>query len=343
MINQLQPYLYKKLRLTKGAKNFLNYIVGPLLFLWLAWSIYQQIQNQSDLNQSWHTILLALNGPNSWKIGLVVLLMLVNWGIEARKWQIQVKGIQLISFLNAFKAILAGQAMGFNTINRIGEPIARAAFLKDGNRVRGAVLSIVGSMAQIIVTFGMGTIALVYMRWNILNGERQLEGLSIFWLDVLTYVIAMGIFLFSFAYFKLAGLIQLLEKIPFVRKYQFFLEKLEDFHWNELIRLLSLSLSRYLVFLVQYFLLLQVFNIHIFWLDAFSLVGVMFLILGIIPTIALAELGFRGKVSLLLLGLMTNNSVGIIATAAGIWLINLILPAIAGTLFILGVRIFRNK
>jgi hypothetical protein len=181
------------------------------------------------------------------------------------------------------------------------------------------------------------------MRWNILNGERQLEGLSVFWLDALIYVIGMGILLFSLAYFKLAGLIQLVGKIPVVRKYQFFLEKLEDFHWNELVRLLTLSLTRYIVFLIQYYILLQVFDIEVFWLDAFALVGVMLLVLAIIPTIALTELGFRGKVSLLLLGLISNNSVGIIATAAGIWLINLILPAIAGTLFILGVRIFRNK
>jgi hypothetical protein len=69
----------------------------------------------------------------------------------------------------------------------------------------------------------------------------------------------------------------------------------------------------------------------------------MFLVLGLVPSIAFVELGFRGKVSVLLLGMMSTNTVGIIATIAGIWLINLILPAIAGTLFILGVRIFRNK
>ncbi len=337
------PYLYKKIGLTKQTKNFLNYIVGPILFIWLSWSIYNQIQTQSDLAQSWQTIQNAMNSSNYWKIGLVVFLMLVNWGIEARKWQIQVKGIELLSFFNSFKAILAGQAMGFTTINRVGEPLARAAFLKDGNRIRGAVLSIVGSMAQIIVTFVLGTASMLYMRWNILNEERQIEGLSVFWLDALIYVIGMGILLFSLAYFKLAGLIQLVEKIPFVRKYQFFLEKLEEFHWNELVRLLSLSLGRYFVFLIQYYLLLQVFDIHVFWLDAFAMVGVMLALLAIIPTTALAELGLRGKVSLLFLGLISNNSVGIIATAAGIWLINLILPAIAGTLFILGVRIFRNK
>lgn len=329
--------------MTKQQKNILNYIVGPILFIWLTWSIYRQVQNQSDIQQSWNIIKKAVTGSNSWKFILVVFLMLVNWGIEARKWQLQIWGVQQLSFMHAFRAILAGQALGFNTINRLGESVGRAAFLEDGNRIRGIVLSFVGSMAQIIATFIMGILSLLYLRVYILDEQHQLEGLAVFWLDGLIYVITMGIFLFTLAYFRLSGLIQLLEKIPFIGKYRFFLEKLEDFHWKELIRILFLSFGRYFVFLLQYLILLQVFDVPVFWLDACALIGVMFLVLAIVPTIALAELGFRGKVSLLLLGLVSTNSIGIIATAAGIWIINLILPAIAGTLFILGVRIFKQK
>ena len=295
------------------------------------------------MQQSWQIILDALNGPQNWKIVLVLFLMLMNWGIEARKWQIQVVSLQTISFLQSFKAILAGQAMGFNTINRIGEPAARAAYLREGNKIRGVVLSITGSMAQIIVTFLMGTLSMLYMRWCILNEERQLEGLSVFWLDGFIYVIGAGILLFTLSYFKLSGIIQLLERISWVARYRFFIEKLESVKVDELVRLLSLSLGRYLVFLFQYLLLFQVFGVNLYWLDAFAMVGVMLTVLSVIPSMALAELGFRGKVSLLLFGLLSNNSIGIIATAAGIWLINLILPAILGTLFILGLRIFRNK
>ncbi len=329
--------------MTKRTKNLLNYLVGPILFIWLSWAIYKQLKTQTDLQQSWQIILDALNGPQNWKIVIVLFLMLMNWGIEARKWQLQVISIETISFFQSFKAILAGQAMGFNTINRIGEPAARAAYLKDGNKIRGAVLSITGSMAQIIVTFLMGTLSMLYMRWYILSDDCQIEGLSVFWLDGFIYVIGAGILLFTLSYFKLSGIIQLLERIPWVAKYRFFIEKLESVKVDELVRLLSLSLGRYLVFLLQYLLLFQVFGINLYWLDAFAMVGVMLTVLAVIPSMALAELGFRGKVSLLLFGLLSNNSFGIIATAAGIWLINLILPAILGTLFILGLRIFRNK
>ncbi len=329
--------------LNRRQKNILNYIVGPLLFIWLSYSIYRQVNRQVDVQQSWNLILAAFNGEHQLKLIAVMALMFVNWGIEARKWQLQVKGIEAISFLSAFRAILAGQALGFNTINRIGESAGRVVFLKEGNRIRGVVLSFVGSMAQIIVTFTLGVCFLLYLRIFLLNNTTQLNGLSAFWLDGLIYVIASGIILFTLAYFKLAGLINLLEKIPIVSKYRFFIEKLEDFHWRELIRILSLSLGRYFIFLIQYVLLFDVFNVPIFWLDAIALVGVLLLVLAIVPSIALAEIGVRGKVSLLLFGLVSSNTIGIIATAGGIWLINLILPAIGGTLFILSIRLFRKK
>jgi hypothetical protein len=44
-----------------------------------------------------------------------------------------------------------------------------------------------------------------------------------------------------------------------------------------------------------------------------------------------------------LFGLLSANTIGILATAAGIWIINLVIPAIAGSLLILGIRLFRNR
>jgi hypothetical protein len=329
--------------LNKRLKNILNYIIGPLLFIWLSYSIYQQVQHQVDVQQSWNLIIDAINDQHRWKLFTVVGLMFVNWGIEARKWQLQVKGIESIGFMSSFRSILAGQALGFNTINRIGESAGRAVFLQDGNRLRGIVLSIVGSMAQVIATFIMGVCSLIYLKIFLLKNVTQLNELSAFWLYGLIYVIIGGVTLFTLAYFKLSALIELIEKIPVIAKYRYFIEKLEEFHWKELLRILSLSFGRYFVFLIQYILLLDVFNVNVFWLDAAALVGVLFLVLAIVPTIAFAEMGVRGKVSLLLFGLISNNTVGIIATAGGIWLINLILPAIGGTLFILGLRLFKKK
>ncbi|GAC1440311.1 MAG: hypothetical protein NVSMB63_06570 [Sediminibacterium sp.] len=269
--------------------------------------------------------------------------MLLNWGIEARKWQLLVQGVESVSYWKAFRAIFTGQALALNTLNRLGESAGRAIYLEEGNRLRGVVLSFVGSMSQIIITFSIGLIGLLYMRLTIPDTARSLNGMPVFWLNALMLALGMGVVVFVLMYFRLSWLIRLMEKIPWVGRHKFFVEKLEEFHWQELAGILFLSAARYAVFVVQYVLLLQVFEVAIYWRTAASMVCVLFLVLAIVPTIALAELGFRGKVSIQLFGLLSANTIGIIATAAGIWIINLIIPAITGTLFILSIRLFRNK
>jgi hypothetical protein len=157
------------------------------------------------------------------------------------------------------------------------------------------VLSAVGSMSQIIVTFVAGLASLLYLRLHILNDAHRVTGLSIFWLDGLIYAIAIGIILFILLYFRLSWAIKLLEKIPFIAKHKFFVQKLEDFHWKELTRILVLSFCRYVVFVVQYVLLLQVFEVNIGWLDAASMVCVMFLGIGYRANDRFGGTGFQGK------------------------------------------------
>jgi hypothetical protein len=153
----------------------------------------------------------------------------------------------------------------------------------------------------------------------------------------------IGVFVFSIFYFNVALFIRLIEKIPFVARFRYLIEKLEALHWRELTRILLLSTTRYLVFIVQYVLLLQVFGVEAGIMSLAMMVSVLFLVLAMVPSIALAELGFRGKVSLQLFGLLSTNHLGIIAAAAGIWIINLIIPAIAGSILILGIRFFKSK
>jgi len=67
------------------------------------------------------------------------------------------------------------------------------------------------------------------------------------------------------------------------------------------------------------------------------------MMMAMIPTTCLAELGIRGKLSLELFGLVTNQQLSILAASVGIWLVNLIIPAILGTVLLLGLRLFKQK
>lgn len=329
-------------KLKRKYKILLNYIVGPALFIVLTYAIYRRIQQQENLKNSWQVIQQSLRGPQQWKIWLVMALSLVNWGIEARKWQVLVQSVQKISLFRAFQAVLSGLAMTLFVPNRVGEYVGRILYMDEGNRLRSVALTLVGSVSQLVVTMVAGIGGLIYMRTYILTEGRHLEGLSEFWFDGLLYAIIVGTLLLLLVYYKLSGITAWVERIPFVSKFSYFIQNVETLHWRELTRVLSLSVCRFTVFTFQYLLLMQVFDVHISIIDGWWLICVMFLVLAIVPSIPIAELGVRGNASLQLFGLLSTNTIGIIATAAGIWSINLILPSLAGSLFILGIKLFRK-
>lgn len=272
----------------------------------------------------------------------VIALMFVNWSLEALKWKVLVKHIQRISFITAFKAILAGVSLAMNTPNRVGEYFGRIIYIDEGNRLRAITLTLVGSISQLIITVVLGCVGLFFLRDFLRDHATQNFGLSIMWINAIIYgsMATAGVLLII--YFRLSAVIKWVEKIPFVSRYVYFIQKLEEFHVKELSVVLLFSLLRFTVFIIQYILLLQVFEVEIgFWPSAW-LTCVMFLALAVVPTIALAELGLRSEIGIVLFGLLSNNTLGIVLTASGIWLINLVVPALAGSLFILGIKLFRK-
>lgn len=275
---------------------------------------------------------------------LAIVLMFVNWGLEAKKWQLLVKHLQPITFLKAFYAVLSGVAFAINTPNRIGEYGGRVLYIKDGSRVKAVSLAILGSISQLIITLAAGLIGLLYLNnLNIFSTTGSAQPLSSLWLHIILYGVLIVTLLTVLFYFRLSWLVKWLEKIPGKSRFLQYIKVLDEFNTKDLLQVLALSLTRYLIFMSQYLLLMNVFGVEINWWQGFWIISVLFLILAVIPTFALAELGIRGKVSIFLLDSFSKNYAGIISFTLGIWIINLVVPALIGSLLILGVKIFSNK
>ncbi len=330
------------IRATKNIKIIFKYIIAPLLGVWLFYSLYKQIQGQPNLQQSINLIKQAPFGAQAWKFWIVIFFVFVNWGFEAKKWQVLLKTIQHVSFFTAYKSVLSGVTLSLNTPNRIGEYGGRILYVKEGNRIKAISLSIAGSISQLLITLIMGCGGLIYI---ISKGDSHVlvMGLPVFWLKTLLFLSAcFAIFLLLF-YFRLSWLIKLIEKIPAVARYVEYINVLEQFTPKLLLRLLSLSFFRYLVFVIQYILLLQVLHVEILWINGFWIISILFLVLAIVPSFAIADLGIRGKFSTELLSFYSSNILGIIGTTFGIWFINLFIPALLGSLLILSIKIFKDK
>lgn len=311
------------------------------MFIWFSYSIYNQIIKQPHLRDTWN-IIFKFNLTQKILIVIAFLLMFLNWGLETKKWQILIKDLESISFLKAFKAVFSGQTFALNTINNLGEYVGRILFLKEGNRLKAISLTMVGSLSQVLITFIMGFISLIALRILFAQNGLGNGGINAFWYTGLMFVLMISTVLLTMVYFSLSWITKAVEKLKFVRRYAFLIKLVENFETKDLTKILVLSYIRYVVFVVQYLLILKVFNVHANWILLGLMVCLFLLILAIVPTIALTEMGFRGQISLQLLGLLSSNHLGILCTAAAIWFINRVFPAVAGSLFMLGIKIFKR-
>jgi hypothetical protein len=325
--------------LNKNIKILINYLLGPLLFLVLSWSLYQQIIHQKDLAVRWVQIKQSWNGSLFW---LVLLLMFVNWGIESRKWQLLLNHVQQFSFGKAIKSVLSGCSVTMLTPNRIGEYGGRILYVTEGNRFKAISLTIVGSISQLLITMVMGCLGLIYLRFFSHNGLSALSILPEFWDDVLIFLSFICTGLLLLFYMRLGWLVRIMEKINAFQKVVTHIKVLDEFHNKQLIHLLLLSFLRYLVFVLQYMLLLHIMQVEVPPILCFWLMSVFYLVMAMAPTFGFIELPVRISASWFIFK-FTGNELGVGTAALSIWLINLVIPAIIGSLLILSIKILKIK
>jgi hypothetical protein len=327
------------MRLNKNIKIFINCFLGPMLFLWLLYSIASQIRQQPHLAQSWQHL---KNTATPHKIGLlvsVVALMLLNWSAEAAKWKFLVAAVHPVSFGQAFRSVLSGVSVSVAMPNRMGEYGGRVLHLPEGSRLKAVPLSVAGSISQLLVTFLCGLAGLAVLQPALLSSKLVSHtAYAILFAGTACLTLLLTIF-----YFRLAGAGKWLQYKLRRSRYGALLQALQSCRVPLLGKLLLLSGLRYAVFSLQYVLLFTFFEVHVApWL-VWNVTAVLFLILSVVPTIALVELGLRGHLSLQLMGLFSANSLGIVLTSATAWVINLILPALAGSIVILNFHVFKRK
>lgn len=315
------------MRLNKSRKIALNYAVGGILTLLLLWSLYHQVHRQLGQVQddAWkHT-------GSSWLLALVLLLLPLNLGLEIKKWHLLAGMAQPISIREAMGSYLAGIAFSLITPNRIGEYPGRLMYLNRKSTFRLINVSILGSFAQLIALFIFGTAGLLYFAlatrywwtWPALTG---------------CLLMTIGV---TIVYLRLETWLPRLERYPKLRKWIVYGKLLGRFSGRQQAGIFALSLLRFAVFTAQYLIFLYWMNVQVPVAEGYLTAALFFWIMAVIPTIALAELGLRGQVGIWLFGRFSANTIGILASTAGLWVVNLMIPALIGSVLLLRLRLLR--
>ena len=296
--------------------------------------------HQPDLPQRWAHIKSSWKNPTFW---LVLLLMFVNYFLEARKWQLLLKPLERFSLVKAFKSVMAGCSITMLTPNRIGEYGGRILYVEEQNRLKAISLSVLGSLSQLLVTIVMGTTGLFVLTFFSDNNEVSFTFIPQVLSNTLLFTsLVLSFFLIMF-YLRIGWLIHLMGKARILEKPLKYVKLLDQFSGKQLLRILFLSLVRYMAFILQYMLLLSVMEVGIGFILCFWLLTIFYLVMAVAPTIGFTELPLRATATVEIFKLYSGNILGIQAAALGIWLINLVLPAIIGSILILGIKITKEN
>lgn len=253
-------------------------------------------------------------------LGLMVL-MLINWTLEAMKWRVLMRTIAPMTMARAVLATFAGTTVGIITPNRVGEFAGRVLYLPNDQRLRGGAITLLGSLAQFAVTMAFGALALGLVR---LSGSiDDLSGPA--WTALVWATVVVGLAVLVLLFFP-ATLVRLLALVRWPARIAAAVESLATVKRSVLRQVLLLSILRYAVFTAQFVWLLHaVAQVDV--VDALLLVPVVFLITTWVPSTAFTELGIRGSV---ITSVVPGDAAALLLATALIWIVNLMLPALIG-------------
>lgn len=260
--------------------------------------------------------------------------MPINWFIESYKFILLVNDIQKISFKKAVKSTAISIVFGLFTPNRLGEIPGKTVLLEKQNRLKGTIAASLGSFAQFTITLVLGLIGTSIIIFFINNDDTN----KIFSKE-LFFILIFITFTFLLIYFNTAKIVKILIKLKISDKIISKFEILSTYKKEKLLIILSLSFFRYLIFTLQFYLLLLFFNINLPLIIAFSSIFSILLLINILPHFVIADLGIRGSISIFVLGQFIAISPEIISAPIFLWIINIIIPALLGQYYISKLKI----
>ncbi len=257
-------------------------------------------------------------------------LMFVNWGLETWKWHILVKAVEPLTFRQSLFSVLSGATVSMIAPNRTGEFVGRALHVSNGNRIKASLCTIPGSLSQLLITLLMGLIAIPYVR-------SPFEQFGIHMKVVVAWLF-LAVLLLAVAYYFLPGLRSRLRIKTMFIGINAYLSPLFSYTKYQLGIVLFLSLLRYLVFAIQFYLMFLAFGVVVPFWDAVAAIANIYLLLTLVPGFAITEFTLRGSVALYMFSPMTSDSVGVLAASSALWFVNLVIPALLGAIAIYSVK-----
>ena len=322
--------------LTSRTKKTLTISLKIAILVVVAWVLYHKLNNHQNLMEFGRLMRnLGVSALVS-TLSAVIVLMFVNWLLEAVKWRFLCRHIEQINLWRAVQSVLCGLTWAVFTPNRIGEYGGRVMFLQPRKRIFGAVAMGVGALAQLVLTSVAGSLSIAWF----VNRFYEISTAGGIGLWVLATAYA-GFFLML--YFNVRWINAWIHRIGFLHRFHRFFAILTRYSFRELLIVFLNAVARFVVFTSQYCILMLVLIPDIDFLPMLLLIFILFFVQSALPTLDLFDFGVRSVTAGYLYSHITDQDIAIMAIASCIWFINLILPAILGSVFVFKINFFGDS
>ncbi len=312
----------------------LSFWIKSLIFFIAASVLYYVLSENEKLDEVYWLEIQKGMRNHFFLFLLAVLLVPLNWSLEAYKWQFLIGKLERISFRRALEGVVAGVAMGFVTPHSIGDYAARIFCLTKPDRAKGIGAVFISRISQFYITLYFGTVSIVFYIYNVL----QVKGLNY---DLIIAFTVFNNILFFLIFIYHQQILCYFETKQFFKRLLPYVEIIKSYSFREINFILLVSLLRYLVFSIQFVLILILFDIQVpIWL---MLIGVtfVFFIKSVVPTFL--DLGVRETAAVIFFGVFTANHQNIILSSLTLWLLNIVVPAFFGLFLFYKIRLFNKE
>lgn len=302
------------------AKQFLVLLIKLLIVGGAFYFIYNQLANNDQLD--WQKfITLFRKNQSVLGIAFILFLSVLNRYFEILKWQNLANVIHPISISEATKQVLAALTAGIFTPNGVGEYAGKALFYPKSEAKKVVFLNLVCNGIQMILTIVFGVFGLLYF-----NAKYTI-------ITTRTVAILFGVFLLLFGVFfflrkiKIRGfsIEKLIHKINEIPK---------PVHQKNIL----LGICRYIVFSHQYYFLFLAFDVELPYLTLIATIAVVYFLASSLPTFQFLDFAVKGSVAIYFFGILGVNEWIVVFISTLMWFLNVVLPVIIGTYYVLNFK-----
>lgn len=309
-------------------KKTLEVLVKLLLIIGALYFISQKLKTteyHGVFTYTWHHAGLF--------VSLFFILWALNLFLDAAIWKAVNGFVQEIHLQRAFKTNFICYALAFVTPANSGELAGRYVMLNQkGDRQKTVFLTFWSHFPRFITKFILGGSALALLAFY----KNEIGSTQLVVLITLLVVIF------------LTGYLSILRIQKWLHNRQAANRDLSKYLLNdrpqpaEKIKLLLLSIAKYLAYNFQFIILLVMWNPETWGMELIFSVIVFYFITALIPTFAAADFIIKGALALYIFDAHLATEAQLINASFVTWLFNIAIPALVGTFIILKTNLIHS-